>query len=167
LRYVSGATLLPSGQIALVLNAASLVRSALERPATARRTEASEAAAPPRKRLLVVDDSLTTRTLELSILETAGYEVLTAADGQAAWQLLQEQGADLLVADIEMPRMDGLALTQMVRNSKRFRELPVVLVTARASDQDKARGIEVGADAYLVKSAFDQRNLLETIAQLL
>ncbi len=90
-----------------------------------------------------------------------------AADGQAAWQLLQERGADLLVSDVDMPRLDGFALTEAVRASKRFRELPVVLVTARATDEDRARGIAVGADAYLSKSAFDQKNLLETIAQLL
>jgi two-component system chemotaxis sensor kinase CheA len=167
LRYVSGATLLPSGRIALVLNAASLVRAALGRPTPLPLPEAAETPAPVRKRLLVVDDSVTTRTLEKSILEAAGYDVATAAEGQAAWQLLQEQGADLLVADVEMPRMDGLALTQAVRASPRWRELPVVLVTARESEQDRTRGLEVGADAYLVKSAFDQRNLLETIAQLL
>ena len=108
-----------------------------------------------------------TRTLEKSILEAAGYEVATAADGQAAWQLLHERGADLLVSDVEMPRMDGFALAEAVRGSRRFRELPVVLVTALESDQDRARGIAVGADAYLAKSAFDQKNLLETIAQLL
>jgi two-component system chemotaxis sensor kinase CheA len=73
----------------------------------------------------------------------------------------------LLVSDIEMPRMDGFALTEAVRASPRFARLPIVLVTAREAEKDKARGAEVGADAYLVKSAFDQKNLLETIAQLL
>jgi two-component system chemotaxis sensor kinase CheA len=81
--------------------------------------------------------------------------------------LLQEQGADLLVSDVEMPRMDGFTLAQTVRESKRFREIPIILVTSRDSESDKARGISVGADAYLIKSAFDQRNLLETVKQLL
>ena len=121
----------------------------------------------PRKRILIAEDSLTTRTLEKTILEAAGYEVEAVADGESAWGLLQQHGADLLVSDVEMPHLDGFALTQAVRASKRFRELPVVLVTGRERDEDKARGIEVGANAYLVKSAFDQRNLLETIAQLL
>ena len=85
----------------------------------------------------------------------------------AAWQTLQQQGADLVVSDVDMPRMDGFMLTEAVRNSKRFRDLPVVLVTARESEQDKARGIEVRADAYLVKSAFDQTSLLQAIRQLL
>ena len=90
-----------------------------------------------------------------------------AADGEAAWKLLQERGADLIVSDVDMPGTDGFMLTKLVRGSQRFQKLPVMLVTARESDSDKAQGIEVGADAYLVKSAFDQRNLLETIAQLL
>ncbi len=168
--HVAGATLLPSGRIALVLNAANLVRTALARlRASGRRPSVALAApAPPtKKRLLLAEDSLTTRTLEKTILEAAGYEVTAAADGADAWQLLQERGADLVVSDVEMPRMDGFALTEAVRASPRFRELPVVLVTARESEPDKARGIEVGANAYLVKSAFDQRGLLETIAQLL
>jgi two-component system chemotaxis sensor kinase CheA len=167
LRYVSAATLLPSGRVALVLNAANLVRSALGLGATVAVVVPTGAASPRRKRLLVVDDSVTTRALEKSILEAAGYDVLTAADGLAGWELLQERGADLLVSDIEMPRMDGLALTETVRASARFRELPVVLVTARATEEDRARGLQAGADAYLVKSGFDQRALLDTIAQLL
>jgi two-component system chemotaxis sensor kinase CheA len=168
LRHVSGATLLPSGRIALVLNAAHLVRTALGRPlAPAPMPAPGEAASAVRKRLLVADDSVTTRTLEKSILEAAGYEVATAPDGQAAWQLLQDQPFDLLVSDVEMPRMDGFALATAVRASPALRDLPVILVTARDSESDKARGIEVGADAYLVKSAFDQKNLLETVAQLL
>jgi two-component system chemotaxis sensor kinase CheA len=167
LRHVSAATILPSGQIALVLNGPHLVRTALGQAGRPLAAAPAGPAAPVRKRILVADDSLTTRTLEKSILEAAGYDVLTAADGQAAWQLLHERGADLLVSDVEMPRMDGFVLAEAVRGSARFGKLPVVLVSARESDQDRARGIAVGADAYLGKSAFDQRNLLETIAQLL
>ncbi len=167
LRHVSAATLLPSGKIALVLSAAHLVRSALGRAAAVLRPDAGEAAPPAPKRLLVVDDSVTTRTLEKSILEAAGYEVLTAVDGRAAWQALQEKDFDLVVSDVDMPQMDGFALTEAVRASPRLKELPVVLVTARENDQDRTRGVEAGADAYLVKSGFDQKNLLDTIAQLL
>jgi two-component system chemotaxis sensor kinase CheA len=117
--------------------------------------------------LLIAEDSLTTRSLEKHILEAAGYQVVAAADGRDAWRLLQERGADLVVTDVEMPRMDGFALCEAIRRSPRFRELPIVLVTALESEADKARGLEVGADAYLLKSAFDQRKLLETIARLL
>jgi CheY-like chemotaxis protein len=134
-RHASGATVLPSGRVALVLNAANLVRSALGRPPA--RGLAPALARPARaakQRVLVAEDSVTTRTLGKSILEAAGYEVAVAPDGAAAWDLLQERGADLLVSDVEMPRMDGIALTEAVRASKRFRDLPVVLVTARATE---------------------------------
>jgi two-component system chemotaxis sensor kinase CheA len=168
LRHVSGATILPSGRIALVLNAANLVRSALTRAAgRALAAVPDKLVSSAKKRVLIAEDSVTTRTLEKSILEAAGYEVATAVDGADAWQLLQERGADVLVSDVEMPRLDGFALTEAVRGSKRFRDLPVILVTARETEADKAQGIAVGANAYLVKSAFDQKNLLETIAQLL
>ena len=110
---------------------------------------------------------MTTRTLEKTILEAAGYEVDVAVDGEDGWRVLQEQGADLLVSDIEMPRMDGFALTERIRSSPRFANLPVILFSSRASDSDKARGNEVGADAYIVKGAFDQKDLLETVVQLL
>jgi len=165
-RHFSGATLLPSGRIALILNAADLLRSALQRaPGKQLAVELTAPMAEP-KLLLVVDDSVTTRSLVKSILEAAGYTVLTAPDGIAAWQILQERGADLVVADVEMPRMDGCDLAATIRKSPRFRKLPVVLVTALDSVQDRTRGMEAGADAYLIKSAFDQKELLETIAQL-
>jgi two-component system, chemotaxis family, sensor kinase CheA len=166
---VSGATILPSGKVALVLNAASLIRSALARtPGLAPiSTLPTSAAAVAKKRLLVVDDSVTTRTLEKSILEAAGYDVTVAVDGADGWRQLQERGADLLISDVEMPRMDGLSLARTVRNSERFAELPIVLFTSRGSERDKARGIEVGANAYIVKGGFDQKDLLETVAQLL
>ena len=166
---VAGATLLPSGRIALVLNAANLIRTAVQRGATysQHRNEKKLAGASVKKRLLIVEDSMTTRTLMKSILEAADYEVAAAVDGQAGWQFLQDHEVDLIVSDIDMPHMDGFELAAAVRASKKWSALPVVLVTARETERDKERGIEVGADAYLVKSAFDQRQLLETINQLL
>ncbi|MBV8310831.1 MAG: response regulator [Planctomycetaceae bacterium] len=167
-RNFSGATILPSGRIALVLNAAALIRAAMSQsvgPAPAPVPAMTGSLA--KKRLLVVDDSVTTRSLEKSILEAAGYEVVTAADGEAGWKLLQEQDVDLVITDIEMPRMDGFELTEAIRRSKQSHELPVILISARSSDRDKARGIEVGADAYIVKSTFDQKELLEALGQLL
>lgn len=164
----AGATILPTGRVSLIINAGDVVRSALAyTPARGVAGRLAEPAPAARKRLLVVDDSVTTRTLVKSILEASGFDVLVATDGADAWQILQEKGADLVVADVDMPRMDGLALTETIRSSKRFRDLPVILVTALESEKDKARGIEVGADAYLLKSAFDQRDLLQTIAQFL
>jgi two-component system chemotaxis sensor kinase CheA len=124
-------------------------------------------ARPFEKRVLVVDDSATMRALEKGILEAAGHEVLVAAHGGRAWQLLQEQGADLVLSDVQMPNMDGHALTQTIRGSKRFRDLPVILLTSLESEQDRARGLASGANAYFVKSAFDHDCLLETIRRLL
>ena len=166
-RNVSGATLLPSGRIALLLNMANVVRAAHGRRSSTLTVTAAGIEAHARRRLLVAEDSVTTRALMKSILEAAGFDVTVAPDGQTAWQLLQERGADLLVSDVDMPRMDGFDLATTVRASSKFAKLPVILVTARETDADKTRGITVGADAYLVKSAFDQRHLLETIAQLL
>jgi two-component system chemotaxis sensor kinase CheA len=168
IKKISGATVLPTGKIALILDTAELIRSALiHAPIYRASTMTAQIPAGAPKRLIVADDSVTTRTLEKTILEAAGYEVTAAADGAEAWQLLQERGADLVVSDVEMPRMDGFALTEAIRGSKRFRDLPVILVTGLEKDEDRARGMEIGADAYLLKSAFDQRNLLETISQLL
>ena len=162
-----GAALLETGRIALVVEPAELVATGL-RPDLAPGVAAAEArTAGPVRRVLVVDDSITTRTLERSILEAAGYAVTTAVDGSDAWRLLQEHACDLVVADVEMPRMDGFTLCQTIRASRRFAELPVVLVTALEKPEDRARGLEAGADAYLGKSSFDQQNLLETIQQLL
>jgi two-component system chemotaxis sensor kinase CheA len=166
LRAVTGALVLPSGGVALILNAADLVRRALRHvPSRPTMPVASQIAS--KGRLIIADDSVTTRTLEKSILEAAGYEVTVASDGLEAWRLLQEKGADLLVSDVQMPRMDGFDLTAAIRNSQRFRRLPVVLVTGAESESDKTRGLEVGANAYLLKSAFDQTTLLETIRQML
>jgi len=167
LPHVSSATFLPSGEVALVLKASSLVTSSIELPAFELADGPGATRTDARKRLLLADDSITTRALERSILEAAGYEVIIANDGLSAWKLLQEQGADLLLSDVEMPQMDGLSLTETIRASTRFRDLPVILLTSRDAEEDRARGLRAGADAYLVKSAFDQTGLLQAIEQLL
>lgn len=164
--YATGATALADGRIALILSADDLVKAALAAPG---KDAVRKAAAAPRsaKRLLLADDSLTTRTLIKTILEGSGYEVTAVADGAAAWRLLQHGGADLVVTDVEMPHMDGIALTEAIRATPRLRDVPVILVTALESESDRARGLQAGASAYLTKSAFDQRELLEAVEQLL
>ncbi|HEX8822055.1 MAG TPA: response regulator [Archangium sp.] len=164
--HVSGMAVLPDGRMAALLNPSALVRAAEGRTALAGLFPAP-VEKKARRRILLADDSMTTRTLERSILESAGYDVLACVDGREAWERLQAEGADAVVSDVEMPRMDGFSLTEAVRGSPRFGRLPVVLVTARARPEDKARGLQVGASAYLVKSAFDQTHLLETLRQLL
>jgi two-component system chemotaxis sensor kinase CheA len=165
--HVSGAAMLASGTVALVLNVMAVVTTALGLPAEMAAANTPRTAAARRRRVLVVDDSITTRTLESSVLEAAGYDVTTAVDGADGWRLLQERGADLVVSDVEMPRMDGLQLCESIRASARFRELPVILVTALETPEHRARGLEVGADAYLGKSSFEQESLLTTVRDLL
>lgn len=99
-----------------------------------------------------------------TILESAGYEVQTAADGAAAYATLRSETFDLLVSDVEMPRMDGFELTKRVRAEPRLAGLPVVLVTAREAKDDRERGVDAGANGYIVKSNFAESNLLEVIA---
>ena len=122
-----------------------------------------------RATILVVDDSITTRTLEKGILEAAGYRVVVCVDGQDALERLRAEiePVDLVLADVEMPRLDGFGLLQALRADDRFRRLPTVLMTSRGDPEDVARGLELGADAYLTKQAFDQRGLLDTIGRLL
>ncbi len=174
-RYTAGATILGTGEVVIVLNVADLLR-ATGRPrsvaaATAVRSApgADEAKREDTARptIIVCDDSFTTRTLEKNILESAGYPVRVAADGVEAWNLLQSEGADVLVSDINMPRMDGFELTAKVRADERFKHLPVILITSLESREDRERGIQAGADAYIVKSAFDQEGLLSTIQRLI
>jgi len=118
-------------------------------------------------RILVADDSITTRTLEQSILESAGYRVHVVADGEQAWQALHNGSFDLLITDVEMPELDGFELTRRVRGDAKLSNLPVVIVTSLGSEEHRRRGLEVRADAYVVKSSFETRELLEVVQQLL
>jgi len=164
-RHIAGAGLLGSGELVLILRAADLVRtgrSALRPPAP--RVANVEEGRPPL--VLVVDDAVTTRTMERNLLEAAGYRVQVAFDGAEAWATLKTDDFDLVVSDVDMPRMDGFELTARIRADARLGDLPVVLVTALESREDKERGIEVGANAYVVKSSFEQSNLLEIIRRL-
>lgn len=165
--HVSGAAMLAGGAIALVLNMTAVVATALGLPAGVDAIVAPQGAIQARRRVMVVDDSITTRTLEASVLEAAGYDVITAVDGADGWRLMQERGADLVVTDVEMPRMDGLQLCEAIRASSRFRSVPVILVTALEMPDHRARGLDAGADAYLGKSSFEQDALLTTVRDLL
>jgi two-component system chemotaxis sensor kinase CheA len=118
--------------------------------------------------ILVVDDSITTRTLEKSILEAQGYAVLLSVDGIDALHVLRSGEAivDLVIADVEMPRMDGFGLLQAIKNDQRLSTLPVILMTSRADPEDVRKGLDLGASAYITKQKFDQRELLATIGQV-
>ncbi len=166
-RHIATAGLLGTGEIVLILRPADLAASlrAAPREAVEKRTAESGEARP--RRILVVDDSITTRTMEKNLLEAAGFETRVATDGAEAWSLLRTEPFDLVLSDVDMPRLDGFALTERIRADKRLGELPVVLVTALESREDRERGIEVGANAYVLKSGFDQSKLLEIIRRLI
>ena len=169
-RNVAGATVLGSGTPVLILNASDLLKSAV-RLAVSGAGRPAQGAGPTGEvrthRLLVADDSVTSRMLLKNILETAGYQVTTAVDGLEAFTTLRTGEFELVVSDVEMPRMDGFELTAKIRAEPKLAELPVVLVTALGSREHQERGIDVGANAYIVKSSFDQSNLLEIIDRLL
>ena len=166
LRNIAGATVLGSGRVVPVLNTVDLLDSATLGRHPARRVRIVEDEGES-KSVLVVEDSITSRTLLKNIIESAGYVVRTAVDGLDGLASLRAESADLAVLDIDMPRMNGFELTEAIRKDKALAELPVVLVTARSSREDRERGIELGANAYIVKSSFDQSNLLDVIRQLI
>lgn len=169
-RFISGAAILADGSVAPILDAVDLLRAALMADYAVSLPAGNTTPSHP-PTILVVDDSITTRTLEKNILEAAGYRVVLATDGQEALERLhnlQDQGGcQLVLSDIDMPRLNGFDLTHQIRTDPAFRHLPIVLVTSLDSQVDRERGLAAGADAYIVKRAFDQQVLLETIARLL
>jgi two-component system chemotaxis sensor kinase CheA len=166
-RNIAGATVLGNGRVVPVLNVHDLMESAVSLAPVSRKEAVTGTTPIKTGRILVAEDSITSRTLLKNILETAGYQVATAVDGIDAFTQLRSNEFDLLVSDVDMPRMNGFELTTKIRADKKLGELVVVLVTALESRQDKERGIEAGANAYIIKSSFDQSNLLEVIRRFL
>lgn len=166
-KNVSGAIIMPTGEVVVVLDAADLItHSALGISPAPRKKPASEVKRKER-RILVVEDAFSTRELEKSILETHGYFVDTAVDGLDALDRMTSTKYDLIVSDIEMPRMDGFELCETLKKNEEYKDVPFVIVTSLQKEEDKRRGIEIGAAAYIVKSAFEQMNLLDTIERLM
>jgi two-component system chemotaxis sensor kinase CheA len=166
-RNVAGATVLGSGRVVPILNVSDLLKSAVRGGVSPAAPAESQIDNLSPHAILVVEDSITTRTLLKNILESAGYEVTTAVDGVDAFARLKSASFDVVVSDVEMPRMNGFDLTAKIREDGDLAELPVILVTAMESREDRERGIDVGANAYIVKSSFDQSNLLEVLHRLL
>lgn len=164
---IAGATILGSGRVVPILHVSDLIQSALQYKGTFIKTEKTLTKEEAEKSILVVEDSITSRMLLKNILETSGYRVQTAVDGIDAITRLKIERIDLVVSDVDMPRLNGFDLTAKIRSDKNLSQLPVVLVTALEAREDKERGIDVGANAYIVKSSFDQSNLLEVIQTLI
>lgn len=167
-RNIEAATILGSGRVVPILNVSDLIKSALLSPGRGNRQKREEReTVHQEKSILVVEDSITARSLLKGVLEMAGYKVMTAVDGMDGLTRLRSEAFDLVVSDVEMPRMNGFDLTARIRGDKALAELPVVLVTALESREDRERGIEVGANAYIVKRSFEQSNLLDVIQRLI
>ena len=164
-----GSAVIGSGDVVLVLSVPALVTSTMHRAASGAIPSAVSRVRPIaiRPLVLVVDDSITSRTLEHSVLMGAGYDVTTAVDGIEAWEALQRTSFALVVSDVEMPRLDGIGLCERMRADDRTASIPVILVTSLDQPEHRARGLEAGADAYIAKSSFDQQDLLETVRLLL
>ncbi|MDZ4837338.1 MAG: response regulator, partial [Candidatus Melainabacteria bacterium] len=172
-RNVGGATMLKTGDLAIVVNMNDVLTSAVlvgaMVPVAQSAAPRSDAKSKPQaqKRILVVEDSITSRVLLKNILESAGFSVSVASDGQDGWEkLLQDSNFDLIVSDVEMPRMTGFELTTKIRKEAKLKDIPIIIVTSLASLEDRRKGVEVGANAYFVKSNFDKSNLLEMVKRL-
>jgi len=165
---ISGLSLLGTGDMTLILNPADLIRTAggiTARSSTQTlRTAAQSASATT---VLIVDDSIATRTLEKTLLESAGYRVVSAADGLQGLNMLSEHGVDLVISDVQMPNMDGFELTKTIKSRPGLSHLPVILITSLGSDDDIAAGMAAGADAHIVKKELTRNELVRTINQLL
>jgi len=168
LNNISGATVLGNGQVIVILDVVDLINSAkLSHPSFKRVKEKTAKKIAEKKRILIAEDSLTTRELERSILESEGYIVKTAMDGIDALNVISQEQFDLIICDIEMPRMNGFELCKAIKQNPETKDIPVIIVTSLDKEEDKRRGIEVGAQAYIVKSSFDQSNLLDAIERLI
>lgn len=163
-RNVVGSAILGTGEVCMVLNPQDIIKSARKLKETVTLTKPAND--ERKKSVLLAEDSIITRTQEKRILEEAGYEVVAAVDGLDAYNKLGARTFDALVSDIMMPNMDGLELTRKIRGEKKYQELPIILVTSLASDDDKRKGIEAGANAYIPKLAFDQKALLDILKRL-
>jgi len=162
----AGAVMLADGAVAILLNPAALAQAA--RRSEARWSLEAQGAARSKEAplVLVVDDSITTRTLEKSIFEARGFRVCLSVDGVDALEQLRQQRPNVVIADIEMPRMDGFELLHAMKGDRNLSDIPVVLVTSRDDPQDRLKGLALGAEAYIVKQRFDQTELLQAIEQI-
>jgi CheY-like chemotaxis protein len=178
---LAGATITPGGQIVPILHTPGLIRATRaggemagggSMSAPMDTADGDRALGAPK--ILVVDDSLNTREIEKSILEAQGYRVDLARDGLDALRMIDQAPTaegeayyDLLIVDIEMPRLDGLSLTEQLRTDRRYHRVPIIIVSSRDQAEDRQRGLAVGADAYIVKGTFDQEDLTRTVGSLL
>lgn len=168
---INAAALMEDGTPVLIIDVDDLIRSIEKLIASGRlgsvRRDALLAAERPRKRVLVVDDSLTVRELERKLLLAHGYSVEVAVDGMDGWNALRAGTFDLLLTDVDMPRLNGIELTEMIKKDPQYRNLPVMIVSYKDREEDRLRGLEAGADYYLTKGSFHDETLLHAVAELI
>jgi two-component system sensor histidine kinase and response regulator WspE len=168
---INSASLLESGAPVLIVDVEDLVRS-IDNVLAGRRLSRVEfeklaEQARPRKRILVVDDSITVRELERQLLQSRGYAVDVAVDGMDGWNAVRSTPYDLIVTDVDMPRMDGIGLVSLVKADPARREIPVVIVSYKDREEDRLRGLDAGANRYLTKSSFHDETFVDTITDLI
>ena len=168
---ISAGALLDDGSVVLIVDVEDMLRSVdkllntgrLERIAR----HGDQAVEVARKRILVVDDSLTVRELQRKLLLNRGYDVAVAVDGMDGWNALRSEDFDLLITDIDMPRMDGIELVTLLRRDNRLQSLPVMVVSYKDREEDRRRGLDAGADYYLAKASFHDDALLDAVVELI
>ncbi len=166
---ISAAAILDDGAPVLIADVEDMIRSTDQfiQSGMLRRCDRAEAGPTSRKRVLVVDDSITVREVQRQILRTHGYDVEVAVDGQDGWNKLRADQFDLVISDIDMPRMNGLEFVRRIRDDYGLKELPVVIVSYKDRGEDRLRGLEAGANSYLTKSSFHDDTFLDAVAALI
>jgi two-component system sensor histidine kinase and response regulator WspE len=171
IKDVSAGALMENGDPVLIVDCKDLIRSIEKLVSGGQldrvRRASEDSSAVKKKRVLVVDDSLTVRELERKLLTNRGYEVAVAVDGMDGWNALRTDPFDLLVTDVDMPRMDGIELVTLVKRDPSLRVLPVLIVSYKDREEDRQRGLDAGADYYLAKGSFDDEALLVAVRDLI
>ena len=170
IKDVSAGALTEDGTPLLILDVEDIVRSIAKLVASGRLTQVARdrrAEAGRRKRVLVVDDSLTVRELERKLIESRGYEVEIAVDGMDGWNAVRTGGFDLVITDVDMPRMDGIELVGLIRREPSIRTLPVLIISYKDREEDRQRGLDAGADYYLTKGSFQDESLVQAVTDLI
>lgn len=168
---ISAAAFMEDGAPVLIIDVEDLVRSTDKLLTESRLQKVSQTAqtaeSTTRKRVLVVDDSITVREVERKLLENQGYEVEIAVNGMDGWNALRTGNFDLVISDVDMPRMTGIELVSQIKNHSGLKSIPVIIVSYKDREEDRIRGLEVGADYYLTKSSFHDDTLLNAVVDLI
>lgn len=166
-KNIMAATVTETGSVIPILNPVDLIKSSIRIEAIAFNMDKTKNSQNSKKSILLVEDSITTRLLIKNILTSANYEVRTAVDGIEAFEMLQSQAFDLIITDIEMPRMDGFTLLKKIKSMPKVKDLPIIICSSLGSNADRKRGIELGASAYIDKSTFKLDSFVGEVKKLI